>query len=69
MKAYRFNLFGTFLIITGVIYGCLQSACYGNSGVPHSTPEAICDLITVLIILVGYVLCTLGSVFQKEDEE
>lgn len=69
MKTFRLNLFGTILIIIGVIYGCLQSGVYGNRGVPHSTPEAICDLITVLIVLTGYVMCALSHVFDKGDEK
>jgi hypothetical protein len=69
VKTFRLNLFGTILIIIGVIYGCLQSAGYGNHGVPKTTPEAICNLITVLIVLTGYVMCALSHVFDEGDKE
>ena len=51
---------GLFLVVIAVIFGWRTTIKFGGNSIPGSAEEAITDLITVMIALVGFVLVTVG---------
>ncbi len=53
--------FGIFMF--GIILWLSESAYFGWNALPKSTPEIICDVVSGIIILVGYI--KLIQIFNK----
>jgi len=51
---------GILLVVIGSIMGWTQTVIYGFNIVPKSTPEAISELVYFLIVIVGFILVTVG---------
>lgn len=68
MKREPFISQGLFLCILAVAMAWFQTREYGGNIVPRSTPEALADLICILVMLTGVVLCTIGRALPKKKE-
>lgn len=56
---------GNVLIVVGAIAAFIQTKAYGNNIVPQSTPEALCDVACLFIVVIGYVLSVIGYALPK----
>ena len=65
MKHTPFLYNGTALLIAGIVFGIIETFQYGCNNIPQTTPEAICDLIVVIICIAGIVLITVGKSIKQ----
>lgn len=66
MNRHIFLFHGWAIMIVSLLAVTYHSEVYGNNLVAVTTPEAITDLICVLIFLTGTVLMTIGKAMPKE---
>lgn len=66
MKREPFITTGIFLVLLAVAMAHYQTIKYGGNFVPQSTPEALADMICIMIILTGSVLATIGRALPKK---
>lgn len=54
MRSPRFKrIFGSILMISSLVFGLIETACFGNNLFPSGTAELICDLIAVTMFVAG----------------
>lgn len=60
---------GIGLLIVGTIMAHAQTKAWGGHFIPQSTPEAICDLICVLWLLLAVTFVTIGNALPKQPKK
>ena len=68
MNRNIFMVNGIILILVGIVMGFAQTKAFGNHTIPQSTPEALCDIACLFIVITGYVLSTIGQAIPKSKE-
>ena len=68
MKREPFITTGIVLVSLSVAMAMFQTKWYGGNLVPQSTPEALADMICVMVMLTGSVLATIGRALPKEKK-
>jgi hypothetical protein len=66
MNGYVLRFYGSLICIVAMFLTTTQTRLFGGNIIPQSTPEAICDLICTLWILVGVVLVAVGHSIERK---
>jgi hypothetical protein len=69
MKAKPFIINGTVMMLFSLMTLVTTSNAYGNNFVAETPKEAIADLTSMIGVLAGYILVTIGTALRKDKEE
>ncbi len=47
---------GFILIVLGITFGMSETIYFGNNFTPHSIAEGTCDILTIILVMLGFVL-------------
>ena len=66
MRARPFIVSGLVTNMLGLYYGIVTTIAYGSNTLPETTIEAITDLTSMVMVLTGVVLSTIGLSLTKK---
>jgi hypothetical protein len=58
---------GAVLMVIGMVMASTSTKAFGNHFIPETTPEALADLIGMIVTLTGFVLYTVGRALPKRN--